>query len=58
MTVWRSRATSAPPYHVAVASLASAARVLKPYYPEVAERALRNAVMLWKNIQKTPILPK
>jgi hypothetical protein len=32
----------------AVASLASAARVLKPYYPEVAERALRNAVMLWE----------
>jgi hypothetical protein len=30
-----------------VASLASAARVLKPYYPELAERALKNALMLW-----------
>jgi len=31
-----------------VASLASAARVLKPYYPKVADRALRNAIMLWE----------
>jgi hypothetical protein len=31
-----------------VASLASAARVIKPYYPEIAERAMDNALMLWE----------
>ena len=30
-----------------IAALAAAARVLKDYYPEVAERALKNAVKLW-----------
>ena len=32
----------------AVASLAAAARVLKPYYPEEAARCLKNALALWE----------
>ena len=35
-----------------IAALAAAARVLKPYNPELAERSLRNAVKLWNENYK------
>lgn len=34
------------------AALASAARVLKPYYPEEAERCLKNAKFIWNKYSK------